>query len=91
MLEREHNDYLKKRCKELGFLVEKFTSPARRNVPDWIITCHGGHIIFLEMKRTGQQPTKAQRRDHERRLALGASVFFANSIESIEDILRNAI
>lgn len=78
MLERDIEAYLVKRCKEIGALVDKFTSPQRRSVPDRLIT-FGGRVLFVELKATGKKPTEAQVRDHERRRAAGAEVVWLDS------------
>lgn len=80
MLERGIEAYLVKRCKEIGALCDKFTSPQRRSVPDRLIT-FGGRVLFVELKATGKKPTEAQVRDHERRRAAGAEVVWLDSKE----------
>jgi hypothetical protein len=81
MLERDIEAYLVKRCKEIGALCDKFTSPQRRSVPDRLIT-FGGRVLFVELKATGKKPTEAQVRDHERRRAAGAEVVWLDSKEA---------
>lgn len=46
-----------------GCLVYKFSSPARRGVPDRIIIAPGGKVLFLEIKRPGKHPTELQLRE----------------------------
>lgn len=82
MLERDIEKALVKRVESLGGLCEKFTSPNRRGVPDRIVTLPGGRIIFVELKAPGARPTKLQKRDHEKRTALGCSVFVIDSLEA---------
>jgi hypothetical protein len=81
MLERDIEKALVKRVESLGGLCEKFTSPNRRGVPDRIVTLPGGKIIFVELKAPGARPTKLQKRDHERRIALGCTVLVIDNIE----------
>lgn len=81
MLERQIEAALCQRVKEFGGMCEKFTSPARRSVPDRLITLPGGRIIFVEVKAPGKKPTKAQALDHERRGALGCDVRVIDSME----------
>lgn len=83
MLERDIEAHLVKRCKEIGALCEKFTSPQRRSVPDRIVT-HKGRVFFIELKATGQKPSEAQARDHAKRWAAGASVCVFDSRELID-------
>lgn len=83
MLERDIEAYLVKRCKEIGALCCKFTSPQRRSVPDRLIT-FGGRVLFVELKATGKKPTEAQVRDHDRRRAAGAEVVWLDSCNAID-------
>ncbi len=83
MLERENCAYLASRCKELGFLLEKFASPGRVSVPDYIVTGRG-RVLFLEVKATGKKPSEAQRRDHNKRLSQGANVTYADGKDEID-------
>ncbi len=82
MLERDIEAYLVKRCKEIGALCDKFTSPSRRSVPDRLIT-FGARVLFVELKATGKKPTEAQVRDHGRRRAAGAEVVWLDSKEAV--------
>ena len=47
---------------ERGILTRKFASPARRGVPDRIFV-RDGVVLFLEVKRPGEEPTPLQ--EHE--------------------------
>lgn len=86
MLERDIEAYLVKRCKEIGALCDKFTSPQRRSVPDRLIT-FGGRVLFVELKATGKKPTEAQVRDHERRRAAGAEVVWLDSVVAVNRVI----
>ena len=55
-IEKKVCDYAKSK----GCYVRKFVSPNNRSVPDRIIIAPGGVVGFLELKRGGQKPTKAQ-------------------------------
>lgn len=80
-LEKDVEQALVRRVKVLGGLCEKFTSPGRRSVPDRIVTMPGGRIIFIELKRPGAKPTEAQKKDHDRRRALGCDVRVIDNME----------
>ncbi len=86
MLERDIEAYLVKRCKEIGALCDKFTSPQRRSVPDRLIT-FGGRVLFVELKATGKKPTEAQVRDHDRRRAAGAEVVWLDSKGGVDSVI----
>jgi len=85
MLEKQIEQVLVKRVKDLGGMCEKFTSPGKRSVPDRLVTLQGGRIIFVECKAPGKEPTLAQQYDHERRRLLGCDV---RVIDNIEDARR---
>ena len=85
MLESQIERALVKRIKALGGMAEKFVSPAKRAVPDRIVTLPGGQIIFVELKAPGAKPTLNQLKDHERRRALGCDVLVIDSLKGIDD------
>lgn len=87
MLERDIEAYLVKRCKEIGALCDKFTSPQRRSVPDRLITFNG-RVLFVELKATGKKPTEAQVRDHDRRRAAGAEVVWLDSKAEVDELIE---
>lgn len=64
-----------------GFLVYKFTSPARRAVPDRIYISPKGTVVFVEFKREGQKPTPPQEREHHRLRMQNVSVFVIDNVE----------
>ena len=85
VLEKTIEATLVQRVKALGGMAEKFTSPAKRSVPDRIITLPGGRIVFLECIAPGKKPTPAQQKDHERRRALGCEVLVIDSLEGAKN------
>ena len=72
---------LVRRVKSLGGTAEKFTSPARRSVPDRLVTLPGGRVIFVELKAPGKEPTDKQAKDHERRMDLGCDVRVIDNLD----------
>jgi hypothetical protein len=84
MLERDIEKALVRKVKSLGGIAEKFTSPAKRSVPDRLVTLPGGRIIFCELKRPGGKPTDAQKRDHLKRRLLGCDVRVIDNFELID-------
>lgn len=68
-------------AKSLGCLVYKFTSPARRSVPDRIFIMPGGKgVFFIEFKRSGAKPTPAQEVEIAKIRAQGVSVFVVDNV-----------
>jgi hypothetical protein len=85
MLERDIEKALVKRITALGGTCEKFTSPARRSVPDRIVCLPGGVVEFVELKAPGKKPKEKQERDHLRRRAIGCVVRVIDSLEGIDN------
>jgi predicted component of type VI protein secretion system len=94
--------YLVQVVTALGGTAEKFTSPARRSVPDRIVTIPSAlgnaarmsqpcRVVFVELKATGKSPTAAQLRDHERRRALGAEVWVIDSKEGVDEFINHYV
>lgn len=89
MLEKEVEKYLCKRVKEIGGLCEKFTSPSNRSVPDRIITLPEANILFVELKSSAGEVSKAQKHDHLKRLYLGVHVHVINSKEQVDQFISH--
>lgn len=49
-------------AKQKGCLVYKFSSPSHRGVCDRVIIAPGGAVLFLELKRPKEKPTKLQQK-----------------------------
>jgi hypothetical protein len=94
--------YLVKRVEALGGTAEKFSSPARRSVPDRLISWpmqnslpRNGFVSkipavihFVECKAPGEEPTGAQERDHIRRRQMGFVVEVVDTFEAVDDYLE---
>ena len=76
-IEKKVCDYAKSK----GCYVRKFVSPNNRSVPDRIIIAPGGAVGFLELKRGGQKPTKAQEVEMEALEKVGATVGWCDNVE----------
>ena len=81
MLEKQIEERVGTYAKEQGFLVYKFTSPQRSAVPDRIYITSRGFIFFVEFKRSGQVPTPAQAREHERLRNHNVKVFVVDDVD----------
>jgi hypothetical protein len=80
MLEKKIEKAICEYAKEQGLLVDKFTSPARRGVPDRLFTLPNGRMFFMETKSLGNVPTPSQERDHARRRAHNVTVYWTDNI-----------
>lgn len=88
ILERDVERALVARVESLGGVAEKFTSPAKRSVPDRLVNLPGGVIIFVELKAPGKKPTRKQHADHKRRRALGCDVRVIDNLEDANAFTR---
>jgi len=78
VIEKKVCDY----AKSLGCLVYKFTSPARRSVPDRLFIMPGGKgVFFIEFKRKGCKPTPAQEVEIAKIRAMRTMVFVVDSVQ----------
>lgn len=79
-------------AKKLGCLVYKFTSPSRRSVPDRLfILPEGRGCFFVEFKRGGQKPTKAQEIEIAKIRAQGATVFIIDNVDGGKVCITNMV
>lgn len=88
MLEKDVERYLVKRVAAAGGTAYKFSSPARRGVPDRIIVMPCGRVIFAEVKAPGKRPTTLQAREHERLRSLGQEVVVVDCREACDALLQ---
>ncbi len=77
-IEKKVCDYAKSK----GCYVRKFVSPNNRSVPDRIIIAPGGAVGFLELKRGGQKPTKAQQLELDTLARQGCNVTWCDNVEA---------
>lgn len=79
-------------AKQLGCLVYKFTSPARRSVPDRLFILPGGKgAFFVEFKRKGAVPTDAQQVEISKIRGQGFPVFVIDSVDSGRCLIADAM
>lgn len=83
--------YYKKRVEELGGLTRKFSSPARRAVPDQVTKLEGIEMFLVECKRPGEEPTKAQEKEHKRWRRLGVKVYVVDSKQAVDQLLSEVV
>ena len=66
-------------CHKRGLYTRKFASPAHRGVPDRII-CGRGKVLFLELKRPGNNPTALQLREMAELQRHGMAALWVSSL-----------
>lgn len=80
LLEKDIEAAVCRYAKECGCLVYKFTSPARRSVPDRLLLLPGGVTVFIEFKRPGGVLTPGQERERDRIRAQGHRWYLIDDI-----------
>ena len=63
-LEKEIQSACIRWARDKGAYCRKFSSPANRSVPDYIVLYRGG-VVFVEFKREGKAPTEKQKEEHD--------------------------
>ena len=82
MLEADIESKVRKYAIRKGWMVRKFTSPAKKNVPDRIYTAPGGIITYIEFKATGKRPTFGQYRELDKLIAQGCRAIWINDVHA---------
>lgn len=86
MLERHIESRVCDYATHRGMWVRKFTSPARRGVPDRIFA-YRGRVFWIEFKRAGEQPTKLQALEIKKMRAAGLTVYVCDSVTQGKKII----
>ena len=81
--------YFVKEVKKYGGIAYKFTSPARRSVPDRIVVLNGGITHFVELKTIGGKVSSGQRREIARLRDLGHTVYVIWTKEGVNKYIRS--
>lgn len=71
-----------------GGMALKYTSQFHRGIPDRICLMPHGLVFFVELKSTGQKPTKLQQHAMQQLEKLGFLTRVVDSTESLDRILR---
>ena len=74
-------------ARELGILVYKFQSPGNASVPDRLFVAPGNVVFWIEFKRKGEKPTKAQAIEIEKIRKQGGQVFVVDDVASGKSIV----
>lgn len=88
MAERDIERYLTERVRDMGGIAFKFSSPARRGVPDRIVTLPNGVLAFIEVKTACGKLTGLQKQELRRLRELGQKAFVVRSSEDVESVLN---
>jgi hypothetical protein len=93
MKEADFEKAVTAKIKKAGGRAFKWVCPGMAGVPDRIIVLPGGKIIFAEIKRPGRKNGLSIRQKKVAALLeqLGCTVVCINSIDELEEILKNEI
>lgn len=78
-LERNVEASLVRYAKKHGIYTRKFVSPSQRGVPDRIFV-KNGVVLFLEVKRPGEEPTKLQLHELKQLTDQGANATWVDTV-----------
>lgn len=70
-----------------GGMALKYTSQFHRGIPDRICLIPPGILTFVELKSTGQKPTKLQEHAMEKLISLGFDCLVIDTTEKLEEYL----
>lgn len=87
MRESKIEAHLVAQVKALGGEVRKVKWINRNSAPDRIVMLPE-NTFWAELKATGEKPTAAQLREHERMRKVGQQVEIIDSIERIGELLK---
>jgi len=85
LLEKDIEQYLCREIKKLGGTAYKFTTPARRSVPDRLCLLPGGIAVFIECKRPGKRLSDAQENKIAELQKLGFDVTWVDTKERVNE------
>ena len=71
-----------------GGMALKYTSQFHRGIPDRIVLLPGGRTIFVELKSTGQKPTKLQMHAIRKLVKMGHSVYIIDRTGLLNSFLQ---
>lgn len=85
--ERQIEATLVATIRHAGGRAYKFSSPARRGVPDRLCVLPGTRVLFVECKRPGQAPTTLQARELSYLRGLGFDCRVIDSMDGARGVL----
>ena len=86
-LEKDIESKVREFAMKQGCLVYKFTSPAKRSVPDRMFVNPGGRVWFIEFKRKGEKPTPAQAVEIAKLQKQGVSVYVVDNVATGKQVV----
>lgn len=87
MREKNVEQKLAQRVKQLGGIALKFVSPGVDGVPDRLVLLPKKHIAFIEVKAPGQKMRPLQLKRQQQLETLGFKVYCVDNPEQIGGVL----
>lgn len=89
MREKTIEKWLREGCDRLGLLAMKFTSPGNDGVPDRLVICPDGRVLFVELKTDTGRLSPIQAWQHKRMRKVGAKVITVYGTVGVSDLLED--
>jgi len=86
-LERDVEEAIVTYGRKTGWAMRKYTSPSHRSVPDRLCMHDFGTLIFIEVKRLGEEATKSQLSEHTALRKRGFTVYVVDNVADGKAIL----
>lgn len=87
MREKQIEQTLVRKVKEVGGIAPKFVSPGLGGMPDRLLLFPGGRMAFVEVKAPGKAATVTGYQRHRLLTKLGFKVYVLDSLAGIDEIV----
>lgn len=91
MREKQIEQTLVRKVKEVGGIAPKFVSPGLGGMPDRLLLFPGGRMAFVEVKAPGEKPRPLQVARHRLLTKLGFKVYVLDSLAGIDEIVKEVM
>ncbi|CUO52758.1 VRR-NUC domain [[Eubacterium] contortum] len=88
MLEKDIENWLNKKVKQLGGLSFKFVSPNNPGVPDRIYIFPGGKVYFVELKTEIGKLSGIQKWQRERFTEMGCRFYLVKGMNQAKEFIK---
>ena len=88
MREHEIEKYLVQQAKALQGEVRKVKFIGHRGAPDRLLMLPAGVLVWIELKAPGKKPEPHQLREHERMRKMGQRVEVIDSLEGVDELMK---
>ena len=89
--EKAIEKYLRERIEEEGGLCLKYSNPNQVGYPDRAVLMPGGVTLWVELKSTGEKPTKLQQERFRRMGDIGHNVTVIDTKSAVDRFVNLAV